>query len=82
MYIWHCRVAGHLLVSCGVGLSLRSARTVLENTIVTAALTAVPYSTRQKWYSVCNSTWQGTAIRYIYYYYLFRWARHEYLNRT
>ena len=32
---------GHLLVSHGVGPSLRSARTVLENTILTAVSTVV-----------------------------------------
>ena len=32
-------VAGHLLVSYGFGPSLRSARTVLENTILTAVPT-------------------------------------------
>ena len=47
------RVAGHLLVSYGVGLSLRSARTVLENTMLTAALT----DTSTKWNIVCISTW-------------------------
>ena len=40
---------GHLLlVSYGVGLSLRSARTVLENTMPTAALTAVPYTSEME----------------------------------
>ena len=38
-----CR-AGHLLVSYGIGLALRSARTVLEKAIVPAALTAVLYT--------------------------------------
>ena len=34
-------VAGHLLVSYGFGVSLRSARTALENTILTAVSTVV-----------------------------------------
>ena len=63
------RVAGHLLVSYGVGLSLRSARTVLYRKIQYSLPYSRPhllscllqYHTRQKWSTEsrghCNSTW-------------------------
>ena len=57
-------VAGHLLVSYDVGLSLRSDRTVLENTILTTVLvvlttvlTPVTYTSEVEHCEVCNSTW-------------------------
>ena len=53
---WGRGGAGHLSVSHGVGLSLRSDRTALENTmfatvltaVLTAALTAVPCTSEVK----------------------------------
>ena len=50
-------------MSYGVGLSLRSDRTVLENRILslTAVLTRVQYTSDKKWSTEaqghCNSTW-------------------------